>query len=122
MEIAAISFIIGLSLVLAMGKSINLNNHHIDKQAITEWSHYHFSETYVFIAEVVATVLVFQTGISLKELKPNTQFANINVYDDFDAVAFVQKLESRLNLSIPDEEASKIYSIAELVTYLSHKV
>ena len=38
------------------------------------------------------------------------------------AVAFVQKLESRLNLSIPDEEASKIYSIAELVTYLSHKV
>lgn len=74
------------------------------------------------VLEKVKSVVVEQLGVSEAEVKKESSFVDDLGADSLDTVELVMALEEAFSTEIPDEDAEKIKTIGDTVTYImSHK-
>lgn len=73
------------------------------------------------ILKRVTEIIVEQLGISEKEIQLNSHFINDLGADSLDTVELMMALEEAFkeyDLSIPDDEAEKLSTVGETVSYI----
>jgi len=70
------------------------------------------------VFEDVKKVVVEQLGVSEAEVTKTASFVDDLGADSLDTVELVMALEEAFNLEIPDEEAEKIKTVGDTVTYV----
>ena len=75
----------------------------------------------VEIESKVKTIVAEQLGVDEAELSLETSFTNDLNADSLDTVELVMELEDQFDVSIPDEEAEKIQTVGQAVSYISAK-
>ena len=74
------------------------------------------------VLEKVKKVVVEQLGAAESEIKRESSFVDDLGADSLDTVELVMALEEAFSTEIPDEDAEKIKTIGDTVTYImSHK-
>jgi len=71
------------------------------------------------IEERVKKIVIEQLGVKEDEVKPDSSFVDDLGADSLDTVELVMALEEEFNTEIPDEDAEKITTIQEAVTYIN---
>lgn len=70
----------------------------------------------------VKNIIAEQLGIEPKQIKQNYHFIHDLRIDPLDAVELVMALEEEFNIEISDEDAEKIQTVQQAVSYLSKKI
>ncbi len=70
------------------------------------------------IAERVATIVTNQLDVDKEKVKPEASFINDLGADSLDIVELVMELEEEFDMSIPDEDAEKIRTVGDAITYI----
>jgi acyl carrier protein len=65
-------------------------------------------------------IVAHQAGEEVSDLKLTTKFADIG--DSLKGVEIRMSIEENFNIEIPDSDAEKIKTIADLITYLKKAV
>lgn len=66
----------------------------------------------------VVSIIVDKLGVEESEVTTEASFTNDLGADSLDTVELIMEFEKEFNLSIPDEEAEKIESVGDAVTYI----
>ncbi len=66
----------------------------------------------------VVAIIVDKLGVEESEVTEVASFTNDLGADSLDTVELIMEFEKEFNLSIPDEEAEKIESVGDAVTYI----
>ncbi|HHT91107.1 MAG: acyl carrier protein [Bacillota bacterium] len=74
------------------------------------------------IFEKVKTIVVEQLGISYTEVTPDASFVEDLGADSLDVVELVMALEEEFDLTISDEEASRIATVRDAVEYITEQL
>ncbi|HEB12552.1 MAG TPA: acyl carrier protein [Actinobacteria bacterium] len=69
----------------------------------------------------VKTIIVSQLGVDENEVKTESSFVDDLGADSLDVVELVMALEEEFDLEIPDEDAERINTVAEIISYLEEK-
>lgn len=73
------------------------------------------------IFEDIKKVVVEQLGVSESEIKRESSFVDDLGADSLDTVELVMALEEAFSIEIPDEDAEKIKTIGDTISYvMSH--
>lgn len=70
------------------------------------------------ILERVTKIIVDRLGVEEAEVKPEASFKEDLGADSLDVVELVMELEDEFELEISDEEAEKISTVQDVVTYI----
>ena len=70
----------------------------------------------------VTELIVEQLGVSKEEAVPKASFIDDLGADSLDIVELVMSLEEEFDIEIPDEDAEKIQTIDDVVSYLKERV
>jgi len=70
------------------------------------------------VAEKVIDIVSAQMGTSKDKVALETSFVNDLGADSLDVVELLMEFEEKFDLSIPDEDAEKIQTIADAVRYI----
>lgn len=70
------------------------------------------------IAEKVKAIIVDKLGVEESEVNPEASFTNDLGADSLDTVELIMEFEKEFNISIPDEQAEKIQTVGEAVSYI----
>jgi len=70
------------------------------------------------IAEKVKEIIVDKLGVDAGEVTPEASFTNDLGADSLDTVELIMEFEKEFNLSIPDEQAEKIGTVGEAISYI----
>ena len=73
------------------------------------------------IEEKVRGIIVEQLGVSEEEVVPEASFIDDLGADSLDIVELVMAMEEEFDMEIPDEDAEKIQTIQDAVTYIKEK-
>jgi len=74
------------------------------------------------LEERVKKIIVTQLAVDLGEVMPQSQFVQDLGADSLDTVELVMALEEEFDVEIPDEDAEKIKTVGEAVTYIKDKL
>jgi len=74
------------------------------------------------VQEKVYEIICEHMGASRDKLAPETSFINDLGADSLDTVELVMEFESAFDITIPDEDAEKIQTVGDAVTYITSKV
>lgn len=74
------------------------------------------------VVDKVKEIVVDQLGVDEAEVKLNSAFVDDLGADSLDVVELVMALEEEFNLEIPDEDAERISTVSEAVTYIQEKL
>ena len=74
------------------------------------------------VLDKVKEIVVDQLGVDEAEVKLNSAFVDDLGADSLDVVELVMALEEEFNLEIPDEDAERISTVSEAVTYIEEKL
>ncbi|MCH7599414.1 MAG: acyl carrier protein [Myxococcales bacterium] len=69
----------------------------------------------------VTALIVEQLGISVQEAVPGASFLDDLGADSLDIVELVMSLEEEFDVEIPDEDAEKIQTIGDAITYVKKR-
>lgn len=69
----------------------------------------------------IKEVVVEQLSVSIDEVKDDAKFVEDLGADSLDVVELVMALEEKFDIEIPDEEAEKIATVADVVAYVENK-
>jgi len=69
----------------------------------------------------VREIIVSKLGVEESQVTTNASFTNDLGADSLDTVELVMEFEKAFNLQIPDEDAEKIQTVGDAVTYISGK-
>jgi acyl carrier protein len=70
----------------------------------------------------VKEIITEQLGVDPSEVTPNASFVNDLGADSLDTVELVMALEEEFGMEIPDEEAEKIQTVGDAISYIKgHK-
>ncbi|KGP75894.1 acyl carrier protein [Desulfosporosinus sp. Tol-M] len=69
------------------------------------------------VFEKVKAIVVEQLGVDEELVTPETSFKELDA-DSLDIVELIMALEEAFDLDIPDEEAEKIKTVGEAVSYI----
>jgi acyl carrier protein len=69
------------------------------------------------VFEKVKAIVVEQLGVDEVNVTPETSFEELNA-DSLDIVELIMALEEAFDLDIPDEEAEKIRTVANAVSFI----
>ena len=70
----------------------------------------------------VADLIVEQLGVTREEVVAKASFVDDLGADSLDVVELVMSMEESFNIEIPDDEAEKIQTIGDAVSYLERHV
>ncbi len=73
------------------------------------------------IAERVKQIIVEQLGVDEGQVEDNASFVDDLGADSLDIVELVMAFEEAFELEIPDEDAEKIATVKDAVTYIENK-
>jgi len=71
------------------------------------------------VAAKVRKIIVDKLGVDESEVTNEASFTNDLGADSLDTVELIMEFEKEFDISIPDEEAEKIETVGDAVTYLS---
>ncbi|HEY3874639.1 MAG TPA: acyl carrier protein [Candidatus Kapabacteria bacterium] len=69
----------------------------------------------------VKEIIVSKLGVEDSQVTPTASFTNDLGADSLDTVELVMEFEKAFNLQIPDEDAEKIQTVGDAITYISAK-
>ena len=69
----------------------------------------------------VKEIIVSKLGVEESQVTPNASFTNDLGADSLDTVELVMEFEKAFNLQIPDEDAEKIQTVGDAVSYINGK-
>lgn len=70
------------------------------------------------IEEKVKNIIVEQLGVEVAQVTEGAKFVDDLGADSLDTVELVMALEEEFSLEIPDEDAEKITSVGDAVSYI----
>jgi len=70
------------------------------------------------IEEKVKNIIVEQLGVSEDQVKPEAKFVEDLGADSLDTVELVMAFEEEFDITVPDEEAEKLTSVGDVITYI----
>jgi acyl carrier protein len=73
------------------------------------------------IEDKVKEIIVDQLGVEPEQVKPEASFIDDLGADSLDTVELVMAFEEEFDLEIPDEDAEKIKSVGDAITYIKSK-
>lgn len=74
------------------------------------------------IAERVKSIIVEQLAVSMEEVTPEASFIDDLGADSLDIVELIMALEDEYDIEIPDEDAEKIQTVKDVISYIeTHK-
>ena len=69
----------------------------------------------------VKDIIVEQLSVNAEDVTPNAKFLEDLGADSLDIVELVMAFEEQFELDIPDEDAEKIRTVGDAVTYINSK-
>ncbi|MFM9909450.1 MAG: acyl carrier protein [Chitinophagaceae bacterium] len=72
----------------------------------------------VDITSRVKTIIVDKLGVDEKEVTPQASFTNDLGADSLDTVELIMEFEKEFNIAIPDDQAEKIGTVGEAISYI----
>ncbi|PHS57410.1 MAG: acyl carrier protein [Sulfurimonas sp.] len=73
------------------------------------------------LLEEIKEVVVEQLSVNADEVKEDAKFVEDLGADSLDVVELVMALEEKFDIEIPDDEAEKIQTVADVVNYIESK-
>ena len=70
------------------------------------------------IESKVKAIIVDKLGVDEADVKPEASFTNDLGADSLDTVELIMEFEKEFGISIPDDKAEKIGSVAEAIAYI----
>jgi len=70
------------------------------------------------IASRVKGIIVDKLGVDENEVSPEASFTNDLGADSLDTVELIMEFEKDFDISIPDEEAEKIATVGDAISYV----
>ncbi|MEZ4754018.1 MAG: acyl carrier protein [Bdellovibrionota bacterium] len=70
------------------------------------------------IEDRIKAIIVEQLGVSLEEVTPEASFIEDLGADSLDIVELIMALEEEYDMEIPDEDAEKIQSVNDVISYV----
>jgi len=70
------------------------------------------------VDEKVKQIIVEQLGVDEAEVTPNASFVDDLGADSLDTVELVMAFEEAFEIEIPDEDAEKIRTVQDAITYI----
>jgi len=74
------------------------------------------------IQEKVKNIIVDKLGVDAKEVTSEASFTNDLGADSLDTVELIMEFEKEFNLQIPDDQAEKIGTVGEAVSYIENNI
>ena len=74
------------------------------------------------VAERVKKIIVDKLGVDENEVTPEANFIQDLGADSLDTVELIMEFEKEFDVSIPDEQAEKITTVGEAVSYLEGQI
>lgn len=74
------------------------------------------------IQSTVKAVIVDKLGVDESEITPEASFTDDLGADSLDTVELIMEFENEFNLTIPDEDAEKIATVGDAITYIQENV
>ena len=72
------------------------------------------------IATKVIAIVVDKLGVEESQVTPEASFTGDLGADSLDTVELIMELEKEFNLSIPDDQAEKIATVGDAITYIEN--
>ena len=70
------------------------------------------------VEERVKKIIVEQLGVNAEEVNPESAFVDDLGADSLDTVELVMAFEEEFDLEIPDEDAEKIATVGDAISYI----
>jgi len=70
----------------------------------------------------ISAIIVEQLGVTKEELAPNASFIDDLGADSLDIVELVMAMEEEFDIEIPDDDAEKIQTIADVISYVKDRI
>ena len=70
----------------------------------------------------VKAIIVDKLGVDESEVKPESSFTNDLGADSLDTVELIMEFEKEFGISIPDDKAEKIGTVADAVAYITENL
>ena len=70
------------------------------------------------VAQTVKAIIVDKLGVEESEVTETASFTNDLGADSLDTVELIMEFEKEFNLSIPDDQAEKISTVGDAITYI----
>ena len=70
----------------------------------------------------VSAIIVEQLGVTKEELAPQASFIDDLGADSLDIVELVMAMEEEFDIEIPDDDAEKIQTIQDEISYVKRKI
>ncbi len=67
----------------------------------------------------VKAIIVDKLGVDESEVTPEATFTNDLGADSLDTVELIMEFEKEFNIAIPDEDAEKIATVQNAISYIS---
>lgn len=74
------------------------------------------------IANKVKSIIVDKLGVDEKEVTPQASFTNDLGADSLDTVELIMEFEKEFNIAIPDDQAEKIGTVGEAISYIEANI
>ncbi|NQX97248.1 MAG: acyl carrier protein [Flavobacteriales bacterium] len=71
------------------------------------------------IAASVKAIIVDKLGVDENEVTTEASFTNDLGADSLDTVELIMEFEKEFNIAIPDDQAEKIATVGDAVTYIT---
>ena len=73
------------------------------------------------INERIKSIIAEQLGVNMEEVVPEASFIEDLGADSLDIVELIMALEEEYDMEIPDEDAEKIQSVEDVISYIQSK-
>ncbi|HLW08947.1 MAG TPA: acyl carrier protein [Fermentimonas sp.] len=70
------------------------------------------------VAQRVKSIIVDKLGVEESEVTETASFTNDLGADSLDTVELIMEFEKEFNISIPDDQAEKIASVGDAISYV----
>lgn len=71
------------------------------------------------IESKVKDIIVEQLGVSADQVKPEAKFIEDLGADSLDTVELVMAFEEEFGIEVPDEDAEKLQSVGDVISYVN---
>ncbi len=73
-------------------------------------------------SEKITSMIAEKFGVDIKEVTPTASFTTDLGADSLETVELIMEFEKEFNIAIPDEQAEKITTVGDVITYVNANV